>query len=102
MISNILNNNLIPSEQYIYGMADLTRIIDNKYSEFQYGISIGKRLDDSIVDNIENGPTIEYYHHYDWINNHLLKLANKIKCDLSNSNINSIVIKPTVHIIAKN
>jgi len=56
-----LKNNLTPLDEYIYGTGDLTGLIDKKFGEYRFGISIGKKLDNRIIDTIVNGPTLEYY-----------------------------------------
>ena len=48
----IIKRHLIPEENYIYGFADLTGLLGRKFEGFNYGISIGRKLDNSIVDNI--------------------------------------------------
>ena len=42
-----------------------------KYGDFQYGILIGKRLNDQIIDTIVNVPTLEYFDNYNRINSEL-------------------------------
>jgi epoxyqueuosine reductase QueG len=96
MIKEILKKNLIPSEEFIFGFADLRGLVDHKFNGFHYGISIGKRLDDKIIDDIKNGPTIEYYNYYHRINNELTELTSKIHTDLLKAGIDSINIKPTI------
>jgi epoxyqueuosine reductase len=101
MISEILKNSLYPLDEYVFGTADLTGLIDKKFSEYRFGISIGKRLDDNIIDAIDNGPTIEYYNHYNRINKELAKITEKIKKELQKIGIGSIAIAPTVSIDSK-
>ena len=101
MISKIIENNLSPLTDYIYGVADLTGLVDKNYGEYKYGISIGRRLNDSIIDNIKSGPTIEYFNHYNQINNELTDIAERIKDELKKTNIESIIIKPTIHTNSK-
>ena len=101
MIEDILRRNLYPLENYIFGTADLTGLIDKKFGEYRFGISVGKRLDDNIIDAIENGPTLEYYDHYKQINNDLAELAEKIKKDLLKNGIDSMAIQPTSTISSK-
>jgi hypothetical protein len=60
-IGEIIRRHLVPSENYIYGFADLTGLLDKKFSGFNYGISIGKKLDYSIVRRITGGPTRELF-----------------------------------------
>jgi hypothetical protein len=56
MIRNIVENHLIPKQDYVYGFADLQGLLPNKYSDYSFGISIGKRLDDKIINNLIDGP----------------------------------------------
>lgn len=96
MIKDIIKNNLIPAEDFIFGFADLHGLIDKKFNGFYYGISIGKRLDDKIIDGIKDGPTMEYYDHYHQINKELAALIGKIQADLKRAGVESIALKPTV------
>jgi len=64
IIDDILKEHLLPAENYIFGFADLTGLLQNKFDGFNYGISIGRKLDYEIVDKVINGPTPEYYSHY--------------------------------------
>jgi hypothetical protein len=48
MIEKILKAHLLPEEGYIFGFADMTGLVDTKFKGFNYGISIGKRLDDQL------------------------------------------------------
>jgi hypothetical protein len=47
IIADILDNHLVPKQEYIYGFADLSGIVDKQFGDFHFGISIGKRLDNS-------------------------------------------------------
>ncbi len=95
MINSVLKNNLIPPEQYIFGTADLTGLIDKKFGEYRFGISIGKKLDERIIDSIANGPTQEYYDHYNEVNKILTEKAHILRNELRKFKIDSIVIEPT-------
>jgi epoxyqueuosine reductase len=98
MIEEILKRYLIPGDNYIYGFADLTGLVDIKFKGYNYGISIGKRLEDNIIDPVINGPTREYYSHYKQMNNDLSLLTTRITDDFKKSNIDSIAVDPTVTI----
>jgi epoxyqueuosine reductase len=101
MILETIKENLVPSDDYIFGVSDLKGLINRKYDSYPFGISIGKRLEDRIIDGIVNGPTIEYYNHYNQINNELHVIANTIKAGLHKINVDSIVVEPTVPIESK-
>jgi epoxyqueuosine reductase len=96
MTVDIINKNLFPRSDYIYGFADLNGLIDTKFDGFRYGISIGKKLDDSIIDGIKKSPTIEYFHYYNQINKELSELVHKIATELIESGLETKPIEPTV------
>ena len=96
IINNILKEHLLPAENYIFGFADLTGLLQNKFIGFNYGISIGRKLDYKIVDKVNNGPTPEYYSHYRQINKDLSLLTKKISDDLNKNDIETLNIGPTV------
>jgi epoxyqueuosine reductase len=96
MITDILKNHLSPLHEYVFGTADLTGLIDEKFGEYRFGISIGRKLDDNIIDAIVNGPTLAYYKHYNQINKELAAAAGIIKNELQKMGIASIVIEPTI------
>ena len=100
-MEDIIIRNLYPREKYIFGTADLTGLIHKKFGEYRFGICVGKRLEDNIIDTIENGPTMEYYDHYMQTNKELAELAERIKRDLLRSGIDSMVVKPTSAISSK-
>jgi epoxyqueuosine reductase QueG len=101
MIKNIIKRNLIPIQKYIFGFADLRGLIDKKFADYQFGISIGKKLEDSIVDDLENGPTIEYFNHYRRINTELAELTQRIQSDLLRVGMESMILPPTISFKAK-
>jgi len=96
MIEQVIEKRLAAAKDYIYGFANLNGLLGDEYKEYPYGISIGKRLDDSIVDSIENGPTLEYLNHYKDINDGLNTLSTGICDDLRKEGINCLAIIPTV------
>ncbi len=96
MIEKIIREHLIPPEEYIFGFADLRGLLSDKFNGFEYGISIGQRLKDAIVDKIADGPTAEYYLHYRKINENLAKLTKDISDALNINNIETLRIEPTV------
>jgi epoxyqueuosine reductase QueG len=96
IIDDILKNHLLPAENYIFGFADLTGLLQNKFIGFNYGISIGRKLDYKIVDKVINGPTAEYYLHYRQINEDLSLLTKRISEDLNKNDIETFNIEPTV------
>jgi len=96
MIGNLIEKHLIPKDELVYGFADLQGLLHPKFSNYPFGISIGKKLDDSILDKLVDGPTLEYYNHYNEINQELSDISKRIHNDLNNLKINSIPILPTI------
>ena len=95
-ITEIIKKHLIPAENYIYGFADLKGLLSKKFDGFNYGISLGRKLDYSIVDDIYEGPTMEYYYHYRKINEDLALISDRISAELNEINIDTCTISPTV------
>lgn len=96
VIEQIIRNHLVPSEEFIYGFADLNGLLDKEFEAYSYAVSIGKRLNNNIIDAIGNGPTIEYFNHYNNINNELIDLSESICREFKNHYINCKNILPTV------
>lgn len=101
MIRGIIKRNLIPPEDFIFGFADLRGMLARKFRGYHFGISIGKKLDHKIVDNIEDGPTIEYFNHYKSINKELALITQRIHSDLLEAGVESLAIAPTISFAAK-
>lgn len=95
-IDKVLRNHLVPANDFIYGFADLTGLIDKDFGKFRYAVSIGKKLDGRIVDTISDGPTTEYYEHYRSMNAGLSALSMAIMHDLKSLGINTMVVDPSV------
>lgn len=96
VIENIVQKHLVPDENYIHGYADLNGLLDKKFIGFNYGISIGCKLDSVIVDEILTGPNSDYYKHYRQINADLDILTGKISGDLNQNGVETLNIAPTV------
>ncbi len=99
MIQKIIEN--ILDDNFIYGFADLNGLLSPKFSGFSYGISIGRKLDDKIIDLIEDGPTFEYLEHYNFINSELAKVTELISIELKQANIFNYVVSPTISVLSK-
>ncbi|MFX0169774.1 MAG: 4Fe-4S double cluster binding domain-containing protein [Candidatus Hodarchaeota archaeon] len=57
------------------GFAKMQDLLPEEYVEQPYGISIGVRLSDSIVDSLHSGPNQLYAYHYHAVNKYLNDLA---------------------------
>ncbi len=96
-IRSIIEENLVPSDNFIYGFADLRELLSNKFAGYSYGIAIGKKLDYEIVTGLIAGPTIEYYNHYRSINSDLADLTRTIVSRLQSCGIKALAVPPTIH-----
>ena len=89
---------ILPDEnEYIFGFADLRNLLDEKFKGHDFCIVIGKKLDDTIMDSIADGPNMDYFDHYHEINRKLAELSEKIFKELKANGISCILIKPTVN-----
>lgn len=78
MQEKIIENvrNLVPDDGWhIWGFADLTGMLHERFKDFSYGISIGKRLDDAVMDTVVKGPNPPYYELYKKTNDYLADLV---------------------------
>ena len=64
---------ICPHDLYEIGFADLTGLLSPEFSKYKYGLSIARKLDDAVIDEITDGPTILYHDLYQKINNELSK-----------------------------
>lgn len=64
----------------------------NFFRKFKFGISIGLRLNDEIVELIKNGPTVAYADHYRDVNRKLDDIADKVKKWIENKWFNAYII----------
>lgn len=96
IVSRIMKETLQLSEDFIWGFANLAGLIDPKFGDFTYGISIGKQLDPVIVDQISQGPTLEYYGHYREMNEELSRISHRVSSNLNKAGIPTWNITPSV------
>lgn len=82
-------------EIFNYGFADLRGLLPQKYSDYPSGISIMRKMDDRIIDNIRNGPTMEYFNLYHSVNNELNETVALISKELTDMGIENAAIKST-------
>lgn len=95
-VHRILNEHLLPEEDFIRGFADLKGLIDPKFGDFTYGISIGKRLDPAILGKVKDGPTLEYFDHYRGMNTELSRISYLVSQSLNVAGIPTLNITPSV------
>ena len=66
-MQNEITNILPDQENYVVGFADMGDLIREHYP-YRYAIVVGKKLDDAIIDEIQDGPTMAYYEIYNATN----------------------------------
>lgn len=63
---------------FLLGFANLYGRVEGDLSDLIYGVSVGLRLDDGIVDGIVDGPTKRYLDHYREVNRRLDQVTSAI------------------------
>ena len=96
MIDGIIREIIPDDGEYIYGFADLSDLLSSRFKGHDYGIVIGKKLDDSIVDSIIEGPNESYYELYMETNEALSGLIQRVSKALKPEGVSSIPVEPTV------
>ena len=93
----IIVSKLCPPDTYETGYANLTGLLIPEFNNYQYGISLVRKLDDEIIDEVKNGPTIDYHDLYNSINDELNEKVNIIVESLKEISVNALPIKATLH-----
>ena len=94
-IEDEINEVIDDNDKYIFAVADVNGLLNDRYSEFNYAISIARKLENEIIDEIKHGPTKSYLQHYRNVNAELSALINSISKKLTKNNIRNFPIKPT-------
>lgn len=81
--------------QHIWGLADLSGLLHERFKGYSYGISIGRKLDDAIIDSIITGANMEYYRLYKETNVYLLGLVTGLAAKINALGVRSLTITPT-------
>lgn len=96
-IENLIRKRIPNDGEHIWAFADLTGLLHPRFRGYDYGIVVGKKLDDSIIDSIINGPNIEYYNLYIDTNNYLAGMVKELAEDLRAAGIKSLAMNPTTN-----
>ena len=81
--------------QHMWGLADLSGLLHERFKGYSYGISIGRKLDDAIIDSIITGTNMEYYKLYKETNVYLLGLVTGLAAKINALGVRSLTITPT-------
>ena len=97
-MKNIIDKikDICPSDIYEIEQASLSGLLKPNLAEYEYALSIARKLDDRIIDEIKNGPTKLYYEYYNEVNNELNEKTEIISALLEEFKINTFPIKATV------
>lgn len=95
-IEAIIRSHLTSSNRHTIGFSHLDGLLPKIFETLDYGITIGIKLDDSIVEDIKEGPTVEYLEHYTKLNTTLNKIALDVKEMLNEDGNKSEIIKATI------
>lgn len=88
--------NLLPNQnEYLIGFADMNGLLKEEFP-YRYAIVVGAKLNDSIIDEIEIVPTIDYLDHYEKTNEKLNELVGKISKHLTENGTDNQFIPATV------
>ncbi|MFW9915079.1 MAG: 4Fe-4S double cluster binding domain-containing protein [Candidatus Thorarchaeota archaeon] len=76
----------------LVGFADLSNLLPERWQSLSSGISIATRLSDAIIDEIAEGPTLLYAHHYRVLNAFLDSITLKTTHYLQSKGFQAIPI----------
>lgn len=94
-IQDLLQKRIADDGEHIWGFADLTGLLHERFKGYDYGIVVGKKLDDRIIDSVITGPNMEYYKLYVDTNQYLSGLVKELAEELMALGIKSLAINPT-------
>jgi epoxyqueuosine reductase QueG len=94
-IVELLSKTIPDDGRHIWGLADLSGLLHERFKGYGYGICIGKRLDDSVIDSLIKGTNMEYYRLYKDTNAYLSGLVTDLATKINELGIRSLSITPT-------
>ena len=95
-MSDIIDRAVPSNGLYIAGFADLSSCIPAKFRATPFALSIGRKLDDGIIDGIIRGPTREYFDHYHAVNRELADTARNAAALIESEGARALIIEPTL------
>ncbi len=76
----------------IFGTSDVKDHVPERFSRTPYALTIGVRLSDSVLDEVENGPTKLYFHHYRTANAYLDRISFACAAKLQSYGLRALAI----------
>ena len=55
----------------IFGTSDVSKVVPDRFKKTPYALSLGIRLSSVVMEEVKNGPTRNYFHHYRTVNTRL-------------------------------
>ena len=94
IISSVVTNSINNNRDYIFGFANMKGQLIDELSVYSGGISIGKKINEEIVDLITDSPVPQYQDCYNSLNFEITELLKQIAASLQKHNISCLVIPP--------
>jgi len=91
-VKDVINGN----PDLFFGFADLSGKLSDDFTDYNYAIVIGRKLDNQIIDGISDGPNLVYWNHYTEVNDQLYQIQRKISKLFEANGISYRIIKPTL------
>lgn len=88
---------LLPNtDDYLIGFADMGDLLKPHFN-YRYAVVIGKKMDNRVMDSIEDGPNMVYYNLYMSVNDELNSIVKKLSNVFMRHGVQSQGIPATVH-----
>jgi epoxyqueuosine reductase len=84
LIKETIGEVLGEERPYILGFSHVKGFVPERAEGLEFCITIGLKLDDDIIDSINEGPTPEYFEHYWDINKNLKTISERIQDHIAN------------------
>lgn len=76
----------------IFGTSDVSEAVPEKFRKTPYAITLGVRLSDAVMDEVKDGPTKNYFHHYRTANAFLDMCAMRCVIELQREGYMAVAI----------
>jgi epoxyqueuosine reductase len=85
----------MPESDWEFGYADLRGVLSPSLQRYTAGISIVRKLDVGIIDEIVSGPTEAYFLHYSSINSELNEISQRVAAVARSAGFDAMALSPT-------
>ncbi len=94
-----LRESLLEQGACLVGYADVSDLTHEAVKGLKNAVSIAVALTPSIIDEISNGPTINYYQEYNRVNNLLADLCGHAVDILISEGCKAVALEPTIKVV---